>query len=492
MGLRISKVTVAFAGIMLLATVAPASAPALELPLRLDTRLTLAEQFGYEPDYPLNVPSFDLFNRAVMRSRSASQHQTGAAILASPDGWKRVSLIRAIRREHPGFTKTINGGGFVSERIEFDARGRAYTLIEIRVRGGRYYNVLLYSADGCLTWRAVTLPFGGKRALFDGRDSGTAALEAYSGWNVGSRPPLVAVWRPMADRPGSWASRNDLYVLKPSWRGGRLVLPKPTLVSRRYVGPCYAAGGASFAASKGSASYLVWPELGRPGENGTPTYVATFDYRTRRITGRRMIALAKPRRDAHDAPGIVRDGGGYLHVLTGAHHAPFLYARSASPLDTRRWTTPEQVLEGGYVGTDGLLPGSARQTYLALACLPDDSLVIVYRQARRGVDEDFAGEFYDALCVQRRSPEGLWSGPERLVCCADRAGYAIYYHKLAVDRLGRLYLSLSYFSPVDYPPAQRSANRYHHRMILVSKDAGVGWDLATDADFSRGMAPVAE
>jgi hypothetical protein len=486
MGRTIWSITLALAGLALLA-VASAPAVALDLPLRIDTRLTLAEQFGYQPDYMLNVPSFDLENRPAIRSRSAAQHQTGSALLLRDEGWVRVSLLQAIRETQPGFTNTINGGGFVSERIEFDARGRAYTLIEIRVRGGAYRNMLLYSLDGCLTWKAVTLPFGGKRILFDGRDSGTAALEQYAGWNVGSRPPLVAVWRPMAERPGNWASRNDLYVLKPSFRGGSLVLPKPTLVSRQYIGQCYAAGGASFAASTDSTSYIVWPELSRSGDSGTPTYVGSFDHQTGRITGRKLIAYATPRRDAHDAPGIVRDGAGYLHLLTGAHHAPFLYAHSLEPLSIKGWTTPEPVLQGGYVPDGGVPPGNAGQTYLSLACLPDDSLVIVYRQARRGVDADFDGAFYDALSVQRRSPDGVWSDAERIVCCIDRAGYAMYSHKLALDRLGRLYLSLSYFSPIDYPSSQRSANRYRHRMVLVSKDAGATWDFTTGADFAEGI-----
>ena len=140
----------------------------------------------------------------------------------------------------------------------------------------------------------------------------------------------------------------------------------------------------------------------------------------------------------------------------------------------------------------GVPPGTAAQTYLSLACLPDDSLIIVYRQARRGVDADCGGAFYDALSVQRRSPEGVWSDAERIVCCSDRAGYAMYNHKLSVDRLGRLYLSLSYFNPRDYLPEERSANRYHHRMVVVSEDGGVTWDFASGGGFAEGIAAAAE
>jgi len=488
----ILELLLVFAGVLAVSGWAAAPAAALDLPIRIDTRLTLREQFGYAPGHQLNIPSFDPFNRPVIRSRTASQHVTRSAVRMGDEGnWISVSLLKAVKRAYPRFTKTINGGGYVSERIEFDKRGRAYTLLEIRVRGGRYYNVLLYSLDGCRTWRLVTLPFGGRRVIYDGRDNGTAALEQYAGWNVSARPPLVAVWEPVSDWKGSRASRSRLYVLKPSFSGGRLRLPPPTLVSTRFIGQTYGAGGASFAASTNSTSYLVWAEVARRADPGTPTYVCSFDHARRRVGSPRLLAQASRRNDDHDTPGIVRDGNGYLHVLTGAHNGPFLYAHSLEPLDARSWTTPEPVLEGGYLSVEGV-PGPARQTYLSLACLPDNSLVTVFRQARRGVDDDFDGGYYDALCSQRRSPDGEWSEEQRLVCCADRAGYAVYHQKLTVDRLGRLYLSLSYFSPIDFPASRRAANRFSHRMVLISKDGGAGWEFATNADFAEGMAPVAE
>ncbi len=472
----------------LLCVWATPQARAVDLPIRIDTASTLLEQYGYSPGYPLNIPSFDSQNRPFVRSRTSSQHVT-RSVLGLDDGrWVASSLIKAVRKAFPTFTNTVNAGGYVSERVETDLHGRAYTLVEIRVRGGRFYNVLLYSLDGCHTWQLVKLPFGGKRRLYDGRDSGTAEMEQYAGWNVGARPPLVALWQPVADWRGSRASRNLLYVVKPYFTGRRLRLREPTLVSTRFIGQTYGAGGSSFAASTSRQSYIVWPEVARRGELGTPTYVCAFDHASRTISEPVLLAMARPRNNDHDDPGIVRDGDGYLHVVTGAHNAPFLYAHSLAPFDVSAWTTPEEVLTGGYV-SDGVEPlGTARQTYLSLACLPDNSLVTVFRQTRRGVDPDFDGAQYDALSCQRRSPEGDWGEAERVVCSADRPGYVNYHQKLTVDRLGRLYLSLSYFNPVDYPSSERAANRYRHRMVLISKDGGAGWDFATNEDFAEGVA----
>ena len=140
----ILELLLVFAGVLVAGGWAAARAAALDLPARIDTRLTLLEQFGYAPGHQLNAPSFDPLNRPVIRSRAASQHVTLTAVRMGDDGkWISVSLLTAVRRAYPGFTNTINGGGYVSERIEFDERGRASTLLEIRVRGGWYYNVLL-------------------------------------------------------------------------------------------------------------------------------------------------------------------------------------------------------------------------------------------------------------------------------------------------------------------------------------------------------------
>ena len=86
--------------------------------------------------------------------------------------------------------------------------------------------------------------------------------------------------------------------------------------------------------------------------------MCSFSHAKRRIGAPRLLAQAGRRNDDHDTPGIVRDGNGYLHVLTGAHSAPFLYAHSMQPLDARSWTAPEPVLEGGFLNAEGV-PGPA-------------------------------------------------------------------------------------------------------------------------------------
>jgi BNR repeat-containing family member len=471
------------------ATAAPGALAdgALRLPLRVDARLSLGQQFGYAPDYELNVPSFDPWGGACIRSRTATQHATGHVHRLGADGWRRFPLVAAVRRDCPGFVGTVNAGGYVAESVEFDALGRAYTLLEIRLRDGTLRNVLMYSLDGCATWRTLVLPFARRATRPGERDDGTATIEHFSGWNLSEEPPLVAVWKKTGAWPGLRATRNRLYVLRPYFDGDELLLAKPQLVTTRHLGMVQAAGGASFAATTGTTSFIVWTEVAAATAGGSPTFVAALDRTSGSLTRPVWVARARPANDVHCTPGICLDGQGYLHVVTGAHQRPFQYARSLRPLDPSSWSRPRPVLSSGYraAGSGGAEAG--RQTYLSLACLPDCTLVTVFRQQRAGVDAVFAGHAYDVLCVQTKAVDGDWGPARRLVMSKDRRGYAIFYQKLAVDRTGRLFLSLNWCNPRDYAPAERWRRRYCGRMVLSSSDAARSWSFATDEDFSAGV-----
>ncbi|MBE0528668.1 MAG: BNR-4 repeat-containing protein, partial [Thermoleophilia bacterium] len=460
------------------------------LPLRIDLRMSLRAQFGYTPDYELNVPSFDPWNRPYIRSRTVSQHKTGHMHTLDGTGWSQLALVEAVRRDYPTFAATVNAGGYVSELVEFDALCRAYTLLEIRLANGALKNVLLYSMDGCVTWRTVTLPIDGHVALYSGRDIGTMTMEHFTGWDLSNEPPLIALWRPVARWPGLRASRNELYVVRPTFEGDQLVLPPPTLVTNRHLGMTQAAGGASFAATSGSTSFIVWTDVAPARASGAPTYVAALDRRTGQLTTPVLVGRAHPPNDDHDTPGICLDGHGYLHVVIGAHSHPFRYVHSVRPLDASAWTAPRVVLSSGFRerGTDA--DGRGRQTYVSLVCLPDDTLVLVFRQHRAGVDRVFAGRSYCALSMQTRPSGGKWSPARRLVYRRDRDSYAIYYQKLAVDRSGRLFLSLNCCDPRVYRTALRERHRYHRRMVLVSGDAGASWRFATLQDYRACIEPT--
>ena len=382
-------------------TAGPAAA---DTPLRLDNHLSLRAQFGYVPAYECNLPSFDVANRAYIRSRTVTQHATQYAFAQSAGGFERASLLDAVRRAYPGLRATVNAGGWAGEAIEADALGRLYTLLEVKVGDGSLRNLLLYSTDAGLSWRVRHDCRSRPRACSpDGRNDGTCASEHLAGFNLRGEPPLIAVWRPVGDWPGYRACRMALYVLQPRFEGDRLVLPDPVPVTDRCLGLVQAAGGASFAATVGTTTSIVWAEVAPAGASGSPVFVAAYDQTTGTLGAPQQVATARPLNDDHATPGIVADSKGRLHVLSGGHNTPFMYTHTLDPADPTTWSPQEPILSSGYRLPGDTGAGRGRQTYVSLVCTPDDALVVVFRQWRRGVDHRVR-----RTSRTRRSPCSVW------------------------------------------------------------------------------------
>jgi hypothetical protein len=219
---------------------------------------------------------------------------------------------------------------------------------------------------------------------------------------------------------------------------------------------------------------------------GAPTYIATYDHATKTLGKKVFLAHAPPVNDVHNVPAISMDSDGYLHVLTGAHGEPFRYLRSLKPNDAYSgFTKPVEILSAGCVDDKSDADGHGKQTYISLVCGPDDTLHTAYRQWRRNVDEHHPGQMYAALSYQRKPKNGNWSPAQPLVV-PPVPNYSIYYHKLTIDRRGRLFLSYNHWCndetyQGDFP------DRYHHRAVLMSPDGGLTWKLAETEDFRAGM-----
>ena len=65
-------------------------------------------------------------------------------------------------------------------------------------------------------------------------------------------------------------------------------------------------------------------------------------------------------------------------------------------------------------------------------------------------------------------------------------GYSIYYHKLTIDRRGRLFLAYSYWTENQYQ--EDYPDRYHHLALVMSADGAKTWKLATTSDFLAGTS----
>jgi hypothetical protein len=160
------------------------------------------------------------------------------------------------------------------------------------------------------------------------------------------------------------------------------------------------------------------------------------------------------------------DQRGYLHVIIGTHGRPFQYARSRQPNDSSAgWTQPRVIGEG------------LKQTYIGLVCSNDNTLHVVYRLWRYG--EPFPHSTHATLAYQRKRPGQPWDTP-RLLAISPFSEYSIFYHRLTLDRQGRLFLSYDYWSTFWFYRNDHPGDR---RTLLMSPDGGQTWKLAEDKDL---------
>jgi len=412
------------------------------------------ELFGYVPDYPLeNQVYFDPANRPFI--------SLAGGITTWREGqWATVDLSRAIG---PAAT----GGERLSykpwgTKIAFDRDGGLYVL----ATAGQQVH-LLRSTDGGRTFVACAIP---------GREGQSRAydIEQYSGQNAGSEkgtpPPVARFTLTESDPKLFWRRLNDLELFVPKIVDGRLVMGPPVLISRKSLGQSSHSGIPSCMVSRGGKVHVVWAEATEHADNvpGVPTYVVTYDRTAGKLGQPRLVGYGAPPNDVHNSPSITMDSQGYLHVLTGTHNKPFQYTRSLQANDASGGWTPAEP-----VGQD--LP----QTYIGMVCGPDDTLHLVYRLWRYG-EPPYPNSHHATLAYSRKRPGQPWEVP-RLLVVPPFSEYSVYYHRLTIDRRGRLFLSYDYWSTLWF---YRNDHWGKRRSLLTSPDGGSTWRLTTGRDLT--------
>ena len=95
----------------------------------------------------------------------------------------------------------------------------------------------------------------------------------------------------------------------PEKQGGRIVIGEPILISRQSIGLSLHSGSPSTIVSRGSKVHVVWAEATDPAEKapGVPTYVVTYDRRTKTLGKPALVGHGPPANDVHNTPSITMD-----------------------------------------------------------------------------------------------------------------------------------------------------------------------------------------
>lgn len=442
---------------------APVHGP-LSIPLVLKPYQHENEQFGYLPDYPVeNQVYFDFENRPWVRTGTGVSTLREGRWIATRLNSDRVTGIALSPRQ------TL---GMASSKVAFDRQGDVYLLGSL----GRK-TVLLQSRDGGKTFAAWPLPDrAGASSAWD--------MEVFTGHNGGEGPPAILRFTRTSDERDPhlrWRSVNDLELFWPRKIEGRIEVGEPVVLSRQCIGLSVHSGIPSCVVTRGQRAHVVWGEATDPKTPvpGVPAYVATYD-RDRGLMGpAARVAYGPPANDVHNTPSITMDSRGYLHVLAGTHGQPFPYVQSREPETSHAgWTDP--VPTGNAAGLASGDAGTAdpakllRETYIGLVCGPDDTLHVACRLWKQGQDPFPAASFGTLAYVCK--PAGKpWETP-RVLIVPPFSEYSVYYHRLTLDRGGRLYLSYDYFSTYWFYRTDYGASR---RALMTSPDGGQTWSLAS-------------
>ena len=203
------------------AQAAPAATSAPVAPLVLRPAGGLAAQYGYRPVYARNVPAFDSLDRPYLRSRSASEEDTAFVHTLVGSAWVKRGFTGALEALYPDFAGTVGGGGRLNDRLIFDGADVAYSVVTVRLDSGETRNVLLWSRDLGVTWRAAELP------------GGLIVPEHWVGHNQIAGPPFLLIQTPAPPLPGTTTRRYRLWATQPRLEGETLVVPAPLLVTER-------------------------------------------------------------------------------------------------------------------------------------------------------------------------------------------------------------------------------------------------------------------
>jgi len=416
--------------------------------------------FGYSPSFTPNRVSFATNGRPIIRDRELNMQ-----ILTDKGSWDRIPLLPVVAQSllqqgvvssaNPWLpkyekNKLFDSGPHSDERVIFDRKCRAYTLINSNYSSlGRSF--LLYSNDGGHSWAAYQIPKTDDPLY-------TVSIEApVNGAVLQDSPALI-----VAEKydPAS-ADGNDTRIAHKAWLlfpvvtpSGSLTLAGPFLISNHTL--C-CGGHSGFEAQV--VSYRGHIHIAYPGDGtasdpithergGTPQFLRTFSRSLRRFINAPVfvgVGLTGPENqirtetqgepDSHSQTAVAIDRAGFIHIVIGGHGAQLVYRKSLRPDDTDRWSKPEVFSLHPKAGD--------RSDFVDEYTYPS---LILDRDGQPNVVARWSGDSYIFRLVYtlRSNRTNSWT-PQQVLLDPGRAFYGVWYHKMTSDRWGRLFVSYSYY-----------------------------------------------
>jgi len=421
----------------------------VKLPIELQLYAHDQFQFAYEPEYPRETQFyFDSDNRPWTVT------QDGIKVLLN-DQWKTVQL--------PGgnlATDNYPGASFgnPASTIGTDKNGFVYAIVN---RDKISY--LLRASSKNLNAEITPLPPGGNYMM-----------ETYMGGKISNYPPVVLHYVVNSDAKTTfWSRRHRLEMFIPSIENNKLQISDPIEITDNCVGMAAHSGIVNPVASDGDNLSLIWGATSDPKgtDPGVPTFTATYNRKTKTLSAPVLLAYAPPVNDVHNMSTLLIDSKGGRHVIIGSHGQPFQYLYS-SP-GSNDWTKPEKMSDMG-------------QTYVGAILDNQDRIDMFCRTWQHG--ENFPGRFNAGLYYQQMDANNHWktAAPFAEV---PLPGYAVFYHRVTVDRTGRAYISFSYWPTWSaYRESFRNAGARRatgaDRLFFSSAD-GQHWNLLTNQELGN-------
>jgi hypothetical protein len=417
------------------------------------------ELFGYAPAFNPNRLSFATNGRPIIRDRTLTLQ-----ILGDDGHWNKVPLLpvaeESLRRQGlisaanpwvPHFDKgsRFDAGPHTEERVIYDARCAAYTVVNAN-DSSLGESFLMYSADGGHSWAAYVIPKT-EDPLY------TVSLETpVNGSVLESTPALIVAEKyDVAAADGTYPrNAHKAWLLYPVFGpAGDLTLAGPFLISDHTLCCGSHSGYEAQAVSYGDHIHIAYPGDAATVDPithrlGTPQYVRTFSRQQQRFindpefigTGllgpeNQAVDAAHDAPDSHSQTALAVDKSGFIHVVMGGHGSRLVYRKSLEPDDSKQWGTPEVFSLQPKVGDHNDF--ADEYTYPSL---------VLDGYGQPNVLARWSGDAYRFRLVytMRLNRTGAWS-PQQVLLDPGRAYYGVWYHKLAIDPWGRLFVSYSYY-----------------------------------------------